>query len=67
MGRQYRRANSGELDWVDASHASRILREMRVAIEGSVLETRIAALEAAIAEHKPLKANGHGLRPETRP
>ena len=70
MGRQYRRANSGELDWVDASHASKILREMRVAIEGSVLENRIAALETALAEHqakKPLKANGHGLRPETRP
>jgi hypothetical protein len=29
LGRQYRRADEGELDWADAAAAARILREIR--------------------------------------
>jgi hypothetical protein len=64
LARQYRRADRGELDWQSAAAASRILRELRQTLEGSELEQRIAALEAALAERderRPAQINGHGL------
>jgi hypothetical protein len=47
---QYRRADRGELDWSDAAAASRILHEIRAAIECSELERRVAALEEAAGD-----------------
>lgn len=64
LNRQYRRADRGDLEWTDASHAARILREMRHALEGDALERRIAALEQALAERDgappPRHINGNG-------
>lgn len=63
LGRQYRRADNGELAWQDAAAAARILREMRTTIEGDTFEARISALEtlaaggsAATSDRRP---NGH--------
>lgn len=62
LGKVYRRADAGLMDWQDACAASRILRELRQLIEGTDLETRIAALEAVVAERDgrpPPRRNGH--------
>ena len=50
LGRQYRRADLGEMTWQDCAAASRVLRELRTAIEGSELERRVAALEEAAGD-----------------
>ena len=50
LGKVYRRADAGMMDWQDACAASRILRELRQLIEGTDVETRIARLEAVAAE-----------------
>ena len=63
MGRQYRRADAGDLDWVDANAAARILREMRVAIEGSDFEARLAALEQTLAGRPKLNGHARPARP----
>ena len=57
LGRVYREGWTGALTWQDAASAARILREIRVTIEGSELEQRIARLEAQLA---PARPNGHG-------
>ena len=62
LGRQYRRADAGELTWSDAAAAARILREMRQAMEASDIEARIAALEEKAGFTTPGRPNG-----ETRP
>jgi hypothetical protein len=55
LGRRYRRADRGELPWQDARAAAAILREMRLLLEISRFEARLAALEAqAAAEHWPV-------------
>jgi hypothetical protein len=41
IGRVYRAADAGVMQWADASAASRILRELRQALEGGELEARI--------------------------
>jgi hypothetical protein len=60
LGRQYRRADSGELPWPDAAAAARILREMRVTIEGDAFEQRLADLEARVAATPAKASNGAG-------
>jgi hypothetical protein len=45
--------------WQDARAAAVILREMRITIEGSALEDRLAALEKALDIPRPAGANGH--------
>jgi hypothetical protein len=72
LGRQYRRADHGAMEWQDARAAAAILREMRQALEGSALEQRLAAIEQALAERrgKPFKPNGrdsHGRPVGSRP
>ena len=47
LKRVYRMAHHGEMVWQDAAAAARILRELRVCLESSDLEQRIARLEAA--------------------
>lgn len=64
LARQYRRANRGELDWADAHCASRILRELRLAMESGDLEQRLARIERQLAEAQqqpafPDRPNGH--------
>lgn len=67
LGRQYRRADAGDIDWADAAHAARILREMRHALEASDIEQRLAALEAAAeADDSPRRGNGHDRHTSTR-
>jgi hypothetical protein len=58
LSRVYRAAWSGKLEWQDAGHAARILRELRQTIEGDAIEQRIAALEALAMPEK--RANGGG-------
>jgi hypothetical protein len=41
IGRVYRRADAGVMQWQDASAAARILRELRQALEGGDIEARI--------------------------
>jgi hypothetical protein len=61
LGRQYRRADAGSLEWQDCRAAALVLREMRQAMEGGEIERRIEALEQQLAEARgqPLKPNGH--------
>jgi hypothetical protein len=59
--------NAGGLDWQAAARAARILQVLTRMIEGSTLEARIEAIEAALADHAPAKPNGSGRRPELRP
>jgi hypothetical protein len=66
LGRQYRRADAGELDWPDAACAARILREMRQVIEGDGFEQRIAALEDALGK-QPGRPNGGARQWSARP
>jgi hypothetical protein len=60
LKRLYRCAWAGEITWQDAGSAARVLRELRVCLEGSEIEARIEALEHLLAEHRPGRANGHG-------
>jgi hypothetical protein len=60
----YRAGWSGTLTWQDAASASRILREIRNAIEGGELERRISALGAQLSP--PPRPNG-GTRPGLHP
>ena len=66
LGRLYRAGWTGGMAWQDAAAAARILREIRVTIEGGELEQRIARLEARVAEAAPAKPNGH-TRPGAHP
>jgi hypothetical protein len=69
LGRQYRRADVGQLPWCDALAAARILKEMRATLEGSALEARLEVLEKALDIPRPAGANGHvpaGVRPWAR-
>ena len=50
LGFQYRRADKGEIEWVDAVAAARVLREMRYCIEGDAIEQRLGKLEDLLAE-----------------
>jgi hypothetical protein len=63
LARVYRAGWAGTLEWQDAASAVRILREIRITIEGGELEQRIARLEAQLAVAKP---NG-SARPGTHP
>jgi hypothetical protein len=60
LGRQYRRADRGELPWQDAAAAGRVLRELRLILEANALEERIVEIETA------LQAQGFTL-PRGRP
>lgn len=63
LGRQYRRADAGELDWRDAAAAARILREMRHLLEATDIEQRLARLEAAAGgDHEWAPGNGADSR-----
>jgi hypothetical protein len=65
LGRQYRRADDGDLGWQDARAAAAILKEIRALIEGDALEQRIAAIERALADAGAIargKPNGHDSR-----
>jgi hypothetical protein len=66
MGRQYRRADNGEMLWIDAANAVRILREMRAAMEGSLLVQRIEQLESQLAATATPAANGRDRNGELR-
>jgi hypothetical protein len=57
LGRVYRRADAGEMDWQAACCAARLLREIRMILETSDLEERVAQLEARLEAH-PAKPNG---------
>ena len=64
LRRIYTMAHHGEMTWSDANSAARVLRELRFCIEGSELERRIAALEAAAEQDQlPGRSNGHHRRP----
>ena len=58
LGRVYRAGWSGALTWQDAASAARILREIRMTIEGGDLEQRLERLEA---RHDVAKPNGNDL------
>jgi hypothetical protein len=63
LGRHYRRADAGELNWADAAAASRVLREMRHLLETSDIEQRLQRLEEAAASDPDwprASANGRG-------
>ena len=59
LGRVYRAGWSGALEWQDAACAARILREIRITIEGGELEQRLERLEEHLSVAKP---NGHDRR-----
>ena len=63
LARVYRAGWAGTLEWQDAACAARILREIRITIEGGEQERRIERLEALFATAPP---NGHD-RVEDRP
>ena len=46
LGRVYRQARHGELDLVDATRLTYVLREIRCALEALDIEARIEVLEA---------------------
>jgi hypothetical protein len=50
LKRVYRMAHQGQISWQDAGCAARLLREIRVTIEGGEIEARLAALERATSE-----------------
>jgi hypothetical protein len=52
LGRQYRRADQGELPWLDCSAAARVLREARHCLEGADIERRLAALERELDQQQ---------------
>jgi hypothetical protein len=54
LGRQYRRANDGDLPWPDCAAAARVLREARHCLEGADIERRLTALERTLdQQHRP--------------
>jgi hypothetical protein len=66
----YREARvHGCIDWQDAARAASILQILARMIEGSTFETRLSALEAAIAEHRgqPPRPNGSSPYRSARP
>jgi hypothetical protein len=69
LKRCYRAAWDGEISWQDAGCAARILREIRITIEGGEIERRIEALEAALAERdgRPRPRPNGGAHDAARP
>jgi hypothetical protein len=49
LGRLYRQARRGDVAVADASRLATILAAMRQCLEASEIESRIAAMEAAVA------------------
>jgi hypothetical protein len=71
LARVYRAGWDGSLTWQDAACAARILKEIRVAIEGGEFERRLVAIEERLgAASKPrtarTAASGLGCEPEFR-
>jgi hypothetical protein len=69
LNRQYTRADRGELTWQDACAAARILREIRVCIEGDEIERRLAEIERRLDQDnappgrpRQWQADGRGLQ-----
>jgi hypothetical protein len=58
LGRLYRDARSGKLDWSDCTKGTHVLATIARLIESSDFEARISALERAAAETQ--RRNGHG-------
>jgi hypothetical protein len=61
LGRVYRQADGGQIPWSDAASASRILREVRQALEGGDLERRLDAVNADLASVRQMLADAGSL------
>jgi hypothetical protein len=66
LKRVYRLAHQGEMSWQDAGCAARLLREIRVTIEGGEIEARLAALERAVSEDPDWRASETGRATHAR-
>jgi hypothetical protein len=62
LARLYRMAHHKQIPWSDAAAGARILREIRVTLEGEAFEQRLAAIEQRLGG----KPNGYDAHREAR-